>query len=350
MTMLLALLSLALQVREDVAPFELVKNIIVVRGSVNDQPATFIFDTGASHTILTPEAARRLGVEGVESGQCRSLGAGSALVYRLTVGIADPPQAHFVRHAGVDYAGIIGTTFLERFIITIDYRHRQIRFLPAADAGPLKPEPGAHIVPFDMKHNLIWVDAKANGRADLLLVFDCGANATVLVPEAARRMALSGRPVRDQDQRPFELATLESLAVGPAEVPAMEVAVADIEQLHPLRRVGQPYDGLLGYNFLSQFRVTIDYRRRQMRLALPEEDPRAPLGLTLAETRVRTVEPGSLAARAGFREGDLIVSVNGQYVQFVEEIRAIIGGGKPGATFTFSVRRGGEPLTLRIKR
>lgn len=62
--------------------------------------------------------------------------------------------------------------------------------------------------------------------------------------------------------------------------------------------------------------------------------------------QVRSVEPGSAAARAGLRRGDLIVSVNRQPVADVEAFRALTSGAR---TLLLNIQRGGGALFLMLQ-
>ncbi|UCC48896.1 MAG: retropepsin-like domain-containing protein [Gemmatimonadota bacterium] len=50
---------------------------LLVQARVNGQPMTMILDTGASHTLLHREAAKRIGVEG-RASSCEATGAGGS--------------------------------------------------------------------------------------------------------------------------------------------------------------------------------------------------------------------------------------------------------------------------------
>ncbi|HEU0079000.1 MAG TPA: PDZ domain-containing protein, partial [Longimicrobiaceae bacterium] len=56
----------------------------------------------------------------------------------------------------------------------------------------------------------------------------------------------------------------------------------------------------------------------------------------------------SPAARAGLREGDVIVAVNGQAVEGVGELQRRVTGYKPGETVTLDVIRGGQSRSVRV--
>jgi serine protease Do len=63
---------------------------------------------------------------------------------------------------------------------------------------------------------------------------------------------------------------------------------------------------------------------------------------------VTGVEPGSAAEQAGVREGDLIVSVNGQQVNDVSELKAALGMSKKDESTRLRIRRGGGYLFLAV--
>lgn len=72
------------------------------------------------------------------------------------------------------------------------------------------------------------------------------------------------------------------------------------------------------------------------------------LGLdTLKGGLVSNVEPDGAAARAGVRQGDVIVEVEGRSIADGNELRNVIAGTKPGTTVSLKVIRDGRPETLK---
>lgn len=124
-------------------PLHLVNNLILVQAMLNRQgPITLLLDTGASHTILTPATAQRIGLRPTDrtpkhallrgDGQsheapfvsCPTIQLGDAVVENLLVGIAEVfPQASMV-------GGLLGADFLERFTVTLDRNTRQLWLAP----------------------------------------------------------------------------------------------------------------------------------------------------------------------------------------------------------------------------
>src|SRR5262249_32599874 len=76
----------------------------------------------------------------------------------------------------------------------------------------------------------------------------------------------------------------------------------------------------------------------------PEARPR--LGVALAPAtrgvRIAEVTPGSVAAAAGLRRGDVIVQAAGTAVTSPQDLRALVDAQPPGAWLPLVVRRGGK--------
>ena len=109
---------------------------------------------------------------------------------------------------------------------------------------------------------LVLVSAFVNGRGPHAFVLDTGASATVLSPDLAATLhieTLAAEPMTGVGgMLQATVGRVGSLAVGGAHLHDVSVMVADF--LADLGRIaGAPLDGILGYNFLRHFRVTLDY-------------------------------------------------------------------------------------------
>jgi regulator of sigma E protease len=69
-------------------------------------------------------------------------------------------------------------------------------------------------------------------------------------------------------------------------------------------------------------------------------------GKTTAIPRIAAVEPNSPAAAAGFKVGDVIVSIDGTNIDNFVDVQRIVNF-SPGTTLTVVVDRGGVPYTLK---
>jgi S1-C subfamily serine protease len=96
-------------------------------------------------------------------------------------------------------------------------------------------------------------------------------------------------------------------------------------------RVSRPYLGLAG-------QVRPVDRRIQRYLELP----------AAAVVQVASVEESGPAFRAGLRDGDWIIAVNGQGVANVDDIHRLLAGQQAGAEVTLTTVRRGERLELKV--
>ena len=247
-------------------PFDLEDRIILLKGFINGNgPQNLILDTGASETIITPPTAKKLGIRGIATtadqsiAKVDSISVGDAMVKNLPTYIFDPPQAISLRlDKGIDYHGILGYSFLSQFVTTIDYQKKTIELSSHQDFR--SPKSSANIL-FDLVDHHIYIKGSIDGKTPVVLLFDTGAAETILCRQTAKQLNIQGSPMAHP---PDALtATLGSLTVGQAMLKDLQIVIYDPPQA-PVS--GIRYDGILGYNFLSQFRITIDYQNRLLAL------------------------------------------------------------------------------------
>ena len=249
-------------------PFKIAGRVIFVKTMLNGEgPFSFILDSGASQTLVTPPTASKLGIKSYRSisllkGKVDSIASGSANLNNLSVYIYDPPQALPLRlNNGINYHGILGFTFLSRFITTIDYPHKKVEFSALSDVPAMRKKNGSkdggYLLPFTVKQGLIHVKGEING-VTLRLLVDTGSAEVVILPQAAAKLKLvSPREVNRKSAAKF--IKLDSVKLGDAEVKGIE---AVIHRPAGERAISAGYDGIVGYPFLSKFKVTLNYRDR----------------------------------------------------------------------------------------
>ena len=132
---------------------------------------------------------------------------------------------------------------------------------PGAKAGAA----GATTITFKPGERIL-ADARINGRTPVRLLLDTGADRTVVAPRALvaagvsiTRGTTAGQIVGVTGSTDVQGVTLESLEVGEARVSRLAIISHDINQAG--------IDGLLGRDFLEQFKVTIDGSRGQVTIA-----------------------------------------------------------------------------------
>jgi len=147
--------------------------------------------------------------------------------------------------------------------------------------------------------------------------------------DAAVNPGNSGGPVFDAAGRVVGLVTL---GIFPANDLGFAVPTALIRPwLDDLKTHGRPRRSYLG--------ITVEDITPYL---AEERDLDADDGVLV--TRVRLLSP---AGKVGFRRGDIIVSVGGKPVEDARDFQMRILRARPGTVLPITVRRDGEPLTLR---
>jgi predicted aspartyl protease len=267
-------------------PFRLVggaQPLILVPVKVNgDGPHWFILDTGAGHCLLTPELAQRLGVSARETRQGRgaaghasvgigsvdSLAVGGMTSGKLDVGITDElHRIAAVVRAPID--GDLGFPFLQHFRVQLDYRSQVLTLEDGDDASAGGSLPVEFTLASPHKP-LILLPVFVNGKGPFRFAVDTGTSMTCVSTTLAGRLGLrldAGTDLTGVGGT-FSSATgrLESLSIGDSRATGLTIASGGfIEQLG--RAVGCEFDGIVGYDFLKQYRPVIDYPRRTLQLA-----------------------------------------------------------------------------------
>ena len=246
-------------------------------------PFDFILDTGAGTSLLSAELAQQLNVKilGTKEGQSAggkisvslakvdSLALGQAKIEDVEVGIVD--LGHISKTIGAKIDGDVGYNFLKHFRVTIDYQTGEVRFddpkriesfgksakteIPLRLASPAKP--------------LVLVDVHVNGRGPFQFAIDTGTSTTAIAPEVAKQLDIQGSPMGPITTGGAKVdvtaGRLNSFQVGGAHIDNLVVVVADFFASLS-QAVEAKLDGIVGYNFLRNFRVVIDYPSEKFRL------------------------------------------------------------------------------------
>jgi putative serine protease PepD len=64
--------------------------------------------------------------------------------------------------------------------------------------------------------------------------------------------------------------------------------------------------------------------------------------------RISRVFPGTPAAKAGLKVGDLVTALNGKSITSADALTAAVSNGKPGDTITLTIRRGGATKQVSV--
>ncbi len=257
-------------------PFKLVgahQTHILIPVFVNGNgPYDFIFDTGSATTSLLPEFARQLAIKsnpteqaiGVGSanaseGSVSSLRIGGAQVENLSVVIVEGINA--VKASGADLKGTIGINYMKHFVVTIDYRNSLIHLAKGHNEVGVSDSATAPGIRFPDKP-VIVVPAIVNGKGPYGFVVETGSGGIAISEEVAQSLELkiegTSTVTGVGDPSVARRSQIKTLTVGSATVQNTRVIVANF--FEPLsKEIGVKVDGLLGYPYLKNFTVVIDF-------------------------------------------------------------------------------------------
>src|SRR5262249_17820706 len=258
--------------------------LILLPVSVNNRgPFEFILDPGAGTSLLSSELPKELDVKiagskeghgaggriAVSLAKVDSLAVGEMRLENVDVAIVDLISIGTAVGAKID--GDIGYNFLKHFRLTVNYRDSTIRLddpkRTESFATGVKTE-----VPIRLANSakpLILVDVRANGRGPFQFAIDTGTSTSAVTPELAEALGLTTSeisPITAGGGRiQASAATLQSLQLGGAKIDNAAVGVADFFTILNAV-VGAKLEGIVGYNFLRNYKVVVDYPRERLTL------------------------------------------------------------------------------------
>jgi hypothetical protein len=323
-------------------PFEYVGKHVWLRVSVNGgPPADFLYDTGASATVIDSAYAARIGLK--TEGTLHAQGAGASgtasfsRVGSIRVASADGDgiemkdlRVAVLNVNGIlapffwrDCAGIIGFDVINRFVNEIDFDarvltlHDPAAFTYAGKGAKLAMRLAGHIPVIEFTLDGRWkgecrLDVGSSGNLDLHGPFwrkhgiDQAVGKGIEVVGGGFGGTFTSR-----------LARAARLEVGPFAVQRPLVTLSGVREG---ALASEDYAANAGNMLMQRFRMTLDYERRVVwlepgqRYAEPDRFSRAGVQLVRLDGAIRAgqVVPGSPAAKAGVRELDEVRTINGR--------------------------------------
>lgn len=268
-----------------VVPIEVVfDGLIFVKVSINDQPMSFVFDTGAEVTVLNSSRVSKLGLQGLGTFATGAGGGDVALSYvpGVTTKLGGATVSNQIVAAILlddlekmimrPFDGILGYDFISRFVVEIDYVKQEMRLFDRTKyqhAGTGKP------IAVTLEDSTPYIDASVEIPKRGLLpghfVLDTGCVCDVqlftpfvdsnklleALPEAKQTGFSAGAGGATQEVS----TTIPSLRIG--DVTVKEVR-ADLNRDTSGATADPESTGLVGSLTLKRFVLVLDYKKQQI--------------------------------------------------------------------------------------
>lgn len=273
------------QMKDHYIPFKLSKmsNHISVPVFVNDKgPFDFTLDTGATATTLSKSLADELGIETYDDDreETRAIGIPhkSAKVESLAIGpdtfeneeILVIDFVTVLGPHGANVKGLIGHTTLKKYKLSVNYQIKILSLEKGINEASINDE-RIHWIDFEYieDSHLVGVPVFINGSGPFSFVVDTGAGGTVVTSKLAEKLELSLDSSDVQVLAPGggtggNFAVLEQLSVASATQENASVVVLDLKAVSS--RGSLIHNGILGYPFLKDYEVVIDYPNKKFAL------------------------------------------------------------------------------------
>jgi predicted aspartyl protease len=254
----------------------MVNRKIVLQGRVNRTPVEFVLDTGSERTGVSDVTARRAGVSSVTA--TLTAGVGVASLRRLELGRADSIEVGSLRIRNVPVAirsivrGALPRWQSESFSplslgysLVVDYQRREVLMSRTLPEGPAD-------IRLPMRMNrLPLVRGMLNSTHPAYFVVDTGGELISISAETA--LALAMPPVRRIPLRVYGMSGVDENAfllpgvnLDFEEIEYRNVGLAVLNLRAPSVLLGFQLGGIVGHRFLSDYRVSMDVGRSELRL------------------------------------------------------------------------------------
>lgn len=269
-------------------PFTLTGTLITVRARLDTLEGNFFFDTGASSLLLNqrylsrPLAGAAENAGGI-TGKVRVLGASKVNTFVLdnlqVVNVmADCiDMTHIERSKKTELLGIIGYRIFDGFEVLFDYESSRIVLIRTDSKGnPLEALPNWEYQPLGSfpvvtAGHVAVIKLQFAGRSAKFFALDSGAEQNLLSVttnkrflkehfEISKRVKLNGA---GKESVEVLSGLLKNAQVDTFFFQPMATLLLNLTEINTIYQTN--VDGVLGYEFLSQRPMSINYKKRRLR-------------------------------------------------------------------------------------
>ncbi|MCB1025526.1 MAG: aspartyl protease family protein, partial [Acidobacteria bacterium] len=254
--------------------------VVQLRISSDGEPLNFVLDTGSGMTVISHETAKRLKIKEItKGGWARALGGDGKfqIIYgflnKVYFGDAKvrnvPVYIREFHNKGEDVDGYIGLSLISKYITTIDYGNGMFTLEKKdTDDRAYMNEEGAMTLPLRLTSSgFLSGEVKLDGiEPSLNFIVDTGASVSVISKDLAGTQELSPY-LSDETMRVIGAAgvtenvpsfLLPGVTFGKFSRTSLKAIALDLDMINETSGFEQA--GILGGNFLKNYRLTFDFR------------------------------------------------------------------------------------------
>lgn len=323
-------------------PFRLGERAIIVDANVNGANVSLMFDTGFSGSVVlndsidigkaTGEMSLRdfVGVFQAKTVKVKSIKLGSKVIDVTGMEAVQQPMGRGMSMGYNTHTdGIAGFELIHRNITRIDFQNKKFVFHPKSfDINKLVPDNKrtfmCKLLPIG--HNSLEMEVLTKNGGKMTLALDTGnAFYATTHKDVLERIGLWKLDQKPHFMRQSGVASgaVDSWSARMKDCTIFGVPVPDsVWDIIDAPSSSAEGDGTIGYGFLKNFNITIDYEKRRVFLenwtGKVTDDFIGEVGLGasyIASTNgvyIYDVAPESPAALAGIKEGDMLLSIDGE--------------------------------------
>ena len=336
---------------------------------LDGRDVTAILDTGVSYTLLAKASPAVDAAKLVAGGSAQAIGGSVELDWMPTrtlaigglartgggVTVTDLPALATGSVSAVDL--LVGADLLAGHALDIDYAAHRFRLIRS---GRLPFKGATAPLRLSSERSVYESAATLGDRRLAPMIVDTGDGSSITVTEAGWKAAAMGVPSTTAIAFGLAGAAVSGLAIVPdLHVGAMTARSVEV-RIEPAGGFSQSIGaaGRIGSGFLQNYRVLLDPGARRMVLDPGPKADRPPLrstsglllGIEKDRLKILHVMRGGPAAAAGWKDGDLICTIDGTPVtsEYASNPIASWSAGTPGRVVSLGLCDGTtRELTLR---